>query len=494
MNERRHSLIYCLFLCLITGGLALYELSYSLQQEEEKASERVASKSLLVGEWIKGAFFASDFVLRDLIYSIPVSAIELPEKNPKQHARISKYINDKQAMFPHASGVGINDKDCIVTHTPSVIGFDASQREWCRIPKNNPNIQTYVSNMFMSNTGEMMVIQSRKFPGKEFSGLAGIGLNIKFFSTWLEKISVEEHGVIAISDMNLRLLGRKPETTAALGDVVDDAIVKAFIESDESYISIRQTSPLDGVPRLYGVRRVSDLPFIVIVGEADSDWQAAWYQHASIIIAVVAILWMLALFTLRIYLSRLDHLAELQVVRDMLEVQSITDALTGLKNRRYFNEMLDVEFRRARRIQAPISIIMIDIDFFKAFNDLYGHQAGDECLKSVAKALQQELKRPQDLIARYGGEEFVCVLPGTRHADAIDVAKRIKDGITNLKIRHEGSSLESYVTVSLGVATETCQEGIKPENIVKLADDRLYWAKNNGRNKIGSEENKMGNE
>lgn len=487
MNERRSSLIYCLAFCLITGGMAFYELRYSLLQEEEKTTERVASKSLLIAEWIKGAFVASDYVLRDLVYSIPVAAIELPSKNPEQHARISQYILNKQKTIPYANGTGLNNEDCIVTHTPSTIGFDASHREWCRIPKNNPDIQTYVSNMFKSNNGEMMVIQTRKFPGEEFSGLAGVGINLDFFSGWLDKISVKEHGVIAIVDQNLSLLGRKPESTADLGTEIDDVVVKSFISSNQDYTTIRKTTPLDGEARLYGIRQIPDLPFAIIVGEGDRDWQAAWYQHAAIIITIIIILWLLAWFTLRIYWSRLDHLIELKEVRDKLEVQSITDALTGLKNRRYFNEMLDIEFRRGCRTLAPISIIMIDIDFFKAFNDLYGHQAGDECLQLLAKALMQQVKRPQDVVARYGGEEFVCVLPNTSHENAIEIAQRIKNKIIELNIIHEGSSIANHVTASLGVATGICEGGNQPENIVKLADDRLYWAKNNGRNTIGTE-------
>lgn len=489
MNERRTSLIYCLTFSLIIGGMAFYELSYSLLQEEEKTTARVTSKSLLIAEWIKGAFVASDYVLRDLVYSIPVAAIELPEKNPEQHARISQYILDKQKTILNANGTGINNKDCIVTHTPSSIGFDASHREWCRTPKNNPSIQTYVSNMFKSNNGEMMVIQTRKFPGEEFSGLAGIGLNLEFFSGWLKKISVKEHGVIAIIDQNLSLLARKPVSTAALATKIDDTVIKSFINSNQDYTTIRKASLLDGEARLYGIRQIPDLPFVIIVGEGDRDWQAAWYQHAAIIIAIIFILWMLALFTLRIYWSRLDHLIELQEVRDKLEVQSTTDELTGLKNRRYFNQVLDAEFRRGRRTHAPISIIMIDIDFFKMFNDLYGHQAGDECLQLLAKALMQQVKRSQDVVARYGGEEFVCVLPNTSHENAIEIAQRIKNKIIELNITHEGSSIANHVTASLGVATGICEKGKQPEHIAKLADDRLYWAKNNGRNTIGTENN-----
>jgi|GEM_PF-1531289 len=487
MIKRKKSLAYCILFCLLIGGMTFYELRYSLSREEAKAGERVAGTSLLVGEWIKGAFVASDYILRDIVDTVPVSELQFPATDPDEHARISKYIDDKRRTFPHANGVGLNDKNCIMTHTPSIVGFDASNREWCSVPKNNPEIQTYVSNMFTSNTGELMVIQTRKFPGDEFSGLAGIGVNLEFFSTWLEKVSIRTRGVIAITDLNAKLLARKPAKPEALCKKVNNPLIKAFIASGEHYKTFRAVSPLDREPRLYGLRKIEGLPFIIVVGEADRDWQAAWRQRVWLTAGALVILWSLAFYTLRIYWERLKNFAELKKVRDELEDLSLTDGLTGLANRRRFDNVLDAECRRMRRIKAPISVIMVDVDFFKAYNDAYGHLAGDECLKLVAGVLKSKLKRPQDLAARYGGEEFCCILPETEHAGAVAVAMSIKDGIAGLGIRHEGSEIEDYVTVSSGVATLLCDEDINPETIVNLADERLYWAKKNGRNQVGSE-------
>lgn len=488
MIKRKKSLIYCILFCLLIGGMTFYELRYSLSREEAKAEERVAGTSLLVGEWIKGAFVASDYILRDIVYTVPVSELQFPATNPEEHARISKYIDDKRKTFPHANGVGLNDKNCIMTHTPSIVGFDASNREWCSVPENNPEIQTYVSNMFTSNTGELMVIQSRKFPGDEFSGLAGIGVNLKFFSTWLEKVSIKTRGVIALTDQNVKLLARKPAKPEALGKKVNEPVITAFIASGENYKTFRDISPLDKEPRLYGVRKIEGLPFVVVVGEADRDWQAAWRQRVWLTAGALVILWSLAFYTLHIYWERLKNLAELKKVSDELEDLSLTDALTGLANRRCFNDVLDAECQRMRRIKAPISVIMVDVDFFKAFNDTYGHLAGDECLKLVAGVLKSKLRRPQDLATRYGGEEFCCILPETEHAGAVAIAMSIKDGIAGLGIRHEGSAIENYVTVSSGVATFICDGDINSETIVNLADERLYRAKKNGRNQVGSEE------
>lgn len=487
MNKRKKSLVFCLLFCSLIGVMALYEVRYFFAQEIAKAEVRVESTSILVGEWLKGAFVASDYILRDIVYTVPVSALEFPVTNVDEHARISKYIEDKRNTFPHANGVGLNDENCIMTHTPSIVGFDASNREWCRVPRDNPDIQTYVSNMFTSNTGELMVIHGRKFPGDDFTGLAGIGVNLKFFSTWLEKVTIKTHGVLVITDLYGQLLARKPTQVDALGKSVGNPILNAFIESDDNYKSLRTNSLFDQEPRIYGMRKVEGFPFVVVVGEADRDWLADWKQRAGLTIGALVILWSLAFYTLYIYWERLKNLAELQLVRDELEDLSLTDALTGLANRRSLNHVLEAECHRLRRKKSSLSVIMIDVDFFKTFNDTYGHVAGDKCLKLVAEVIQRTLKRPQDLAARYGGEEFCCILPETEHTGAVAIAMKIKDGIAGLAIRHEDAVSEDILTVSVGVATCMCDDNIHSERILNLADERLYQAKKNGRNQVVAE-------
>jgi len=254
------------------------------------------------------------------------------------------------------------------------------------------------------------------------------------------------------------------------------------------YKTFHNASPLDGKSRLYGVRKIDGLPFVIVIGEADQDWKANWLQRLGVTVAAVVILWGLAFVTLRYYWDRLDNLVELKKAHDSLEELSLTDALTGLANRRHFDEVLYAEFRRMSRSNAPISVVMIDIDYFKAFNDTYGHLKGDECLRGVGGMIKKTLKRSQDLAARYGGEEFVCILPETSNDAAVAIATSIKDNIVDLAYRHEGSKVADYVTVSLGVATVGYKKDFLPEYVVKMADKNLYWAKNNGRNCVGHAE------
>jgi len=169
---------------------------------------------------------------------------------------------------------------------------------------------------------------------------------------------------------------------------------------------------------------------------------------------------------------------------DAMRELTLTDALTGVANRRSFNDAIQNEWRRCARSGMPLSVVMIDIDHFKRYNDAYGHQAGDACLKQVASTMLQCAGRPPDLLARYGGEEFVILLPQVDVPGAQTVAQRILESVRALAIPHRMSSVSDAVTVSLGVATLMPDEGGSPEGLVRCADDALYQAKKNGRNRF----------
>ncbi|TVQ77934.1 MAG: GGDEF domain-containing protein [Bradymonadales bacterium] len=176
----------------------------------------------------------------------------------------------------------------------------------------------------------------------------------------------------------------------------------------------------------------------------------------------------------------------LREMNQQLEALSNVDPLTNLSNRRHFDDVLQVEWKRAMRHGAALSILMIDIDHFKRFNDDYGHLAGDDCLQQVAGALRQQLRRPADLLARYGGEEFIVLLPQTEEAGARVVAESLRKLVESLKIESGGEALKRSVTVSIGVASWTPQKGDRPELLVQAADDALYRAKEGGRNRVES--------
>ncbi len=167
-----------------------------------------------------------------------------------------------------------------------------------------------------------------------------------------------------------------------------------------------------------------------------------------------------------------------------LQKLSSQDGLTGIANRRSFDEMLNKEWQRAVRHGTTLSLIMLDIDFFKLYNDHYGHQGGDDCLKNVADALENALHRETDFLARYGGEEFSAILPDTNQEGALKIAEGMRVAVQEKKLLHAKSKIGEYVSVSLGVGTCTPTQNTTPESLIVTADQALYKAKEEGRNRV----------
>jgi len=180
---------------------------------------------------------------------------------------------------------------------------------------------------------------------------------------------------------------------------------------------------------------------------------------------------------------------ELMVVNKELQKLSFMDGLTEIANRRYFDEILEKEWQRVKRNKTSLALIMIDVDFFKAYNDTYGHVAGDECLKMIAGILKASTKRATDLVARYGGEEFIVVLPDTDVAGAAMVGETVRVNVEKLGIIHRNSPISDRVTISVGIAVVGAAWNIVPMDIIAAADKALYQAKQGGRNKIVMMEN-----
>jgi diguanylate cyclase (GGDEF)-like protein len=191
-------------------------------------------------------------------------------------------------------------------------------------------------------------------------------------------------------------------------------------------------------------------------------------------------------FQVPIVKARVRTHLDLKRKYDLLEKLACIDGLTEIANRRRLENALKDEWRRCKRGGKPLSLVMLDIDFFKPFNDNYGHSAGDDCLRRVALAIRECLKRAGDLAARYGGEEFSCLLPNTELVSAEIVAELIRETVNQLQIIHAFSSVSDHITVSLGVATTIPSSKQVPADLVRSADNRLYKAKNNGRNQVVS--------
>jgi diguanylate cyclase (GGDEF)-like protein len=174
----------------------------------------------------------------------------------------------------------------------------------------------------------------------------------------------------------------------------------------------------------------------------------------------------------------------LEKAKTELELISSLDVLTGLANRRNFDNFLDTEWQMGAQYRTPLSLLFIDVDDFKSYNDHYGHQAGDVCLQKIAEVLKKSIHRSRDLCARYGGEEFVVLLPNTDEKNALQIAEKLRKNIELENIPHQYSRVVPCVTASIGVATMMPQKNLTPQRLVELADRVLYRAKDLGRNQV----------
>ncbi|MCB1985589.1 MAG: diguanylate cyclase [Burkholderiales bacterium] len=207
------------------------------------------------------------------------------------------------------------------------------------------------------------------------------------------------------------------------------------------------------------------------------------------------VLWIIGIFSLTyfFYQARLHTQEQKRTQKELLQLNrelanlSFKDALTDIANRRSFDNALNREWKQARRNQTSLSLLMIDVDFFKIYNDCFGHQQGDDCLRSIAQTLAEVVKRPKDIVARYGGEEFVLLLPETELQDAIQLAEECRKRVLALNIPFELSEISNAVTISLGVCTTIPKRGDEPVLLLKAADRALYNAKKMGRNRVESD-------
>jgi len=187
---------------------------------------------------------------------------------------------------------------------------------------------------------------------------------------------------------------------------------------------------------------------------------------------------------LAIAIQQAELYQQLQLANIELQCLASSDGLTKVACRRYFDEYLSKEWQRSIREGTPLSLILCDIDFFKTYNDTYGHLAGDDCLQQVAKAISHAVKRPADLVARYGGEEFAVILPNTDAKGAVRVAELIRLQVSSLQIIHASYPLKHYVTLSLGVASMVGKHELPPSALISDADKALYQAKESGRDRV----------
>lgn len=359
---------------------------------------------------------------------------------------------------------------------------NVADRDYFRSHETNPSLGLYVSQPYASRThgGVLSVALTRRIAADDhsFAGVAVIALRLDRLGAQVSDVDFEDLKSISVVEEKGTVLACHPCAGVRPGTLVK----LPGNATRDSNLTTALSYPAGARAMDYRSVRVPGVSMYVVVTPSTQtltrDWERDVVLHGTIAATCAATLiagsWLLVA-AIRTRASKAARLVNL----------SVTDGLTGLSNRRALDAKLASEWRRARRSGSPLSILFVDIDHFKHFNDEYGHSIGDDVLRAVAKNIGAHTRRDADMAARYGGEEFAVVLPDTDAAGAAAMAEQVRRDVERLRIAHEGSAM-GLVTVSVGAATGVAGECDGAQAILKAADEQLYVAKQRGRNRTST--------
>jgi diguanylate cyclase (GGDEF)-like protein len=412
----------------------------------------------------------------DLSLRAVASSMVLPELNEVSKPIRHLILFDRAATAKHFGAIQVFDAEGRLTIDASTLDPPPDNRadeEYFQVHRDHADAGLFISRP-MLHRGAFAIVLSRRITGPDgsFLGVVAGSIRFSYFQELFGRLNLDPGDTITVLRRDRTIIMRTPFAPNIIGKNLSDRHDwnAAKLEDGGSYSGV---GPVDPIPRLF-VRRGGTTPLVVIVGKPLDGILGLWRNEA---IRIGAIMTALIVFVLAvtIFLAReIRHRAEAE---DKLEELATTDALTGLKNRRKFDATIDAEWRRAMRHKTAISLLMIDADHFKTYNDTFGHQAGDQVLVGIAICISDSARRAGDCAARYGGEEFAVLLPGQSTAEAVGIAETIR-----LKVQG-WSDEQALSTVSIGIASVTPSAAMDWPRFVHAADKALYAAKASGRNR-----------
>lgn len=446
--------------------------------------------------YTEGAFKQSEVVLLGL-----TERIEKDGTGPQQLERLRVLVAQEMDALSQLNSVALYDAQgnwIFSTNKLASPDSNHADRAFFKHHRDNPDRGIFIGPAILSrSTGAWVISVSRRIdhPDGSFAGVISATLSIEHFLKLYRSIQVGQFGAISLTSSEGRLLVRYPFQEQDIGRDLSPAPIFSEYLRKMSSGTVDFASKVDGIHRIYAFIRSDQYPLVTTVAVGQDEAMQAWWSQTKQSIAVVMVLLGLLVALGRRLIADISHRirAEIELrttqttligLNQTLEILASEDKLTGLANRRHFDQFLDIEFKRAKLLRSPLSLILIDVDFFKRYNDHYGHLAGDECLRIISQSIKQCVRRPSDMAARYGGEEIAVVMPNTDESGARSVAEAILLGIAHAQLEHLSSPFGT-VTVSLGLATFTAYDSEHDEKaLIDQADRALYLAKSQGRNRL----------
>ncbi|MCL6692872.1 diguanylate cyclase [Pseudomonas sp. R3.Fl] len=495
-RDTRVASLLLFMICVSLALLTAWQTWSSRERTLRDVNTDMLNLTQALDSYAEGVVRQCEVLLLDL-----TDRVESDGLGPAQLARLQGLLERQQKVLSQVVGISLFDAHgrwLLVSHGSIPPGANSADRAFFIHHRDNPSRDIFIGPPIRSRSSGLWVITvSRRLdhPDGSFAGVVATTLGIENFLSLFGRLDIGQHGAMSLTQGNGQLLVRYPFREADLGrDLSGSPLFTDYLRHADSG-SASSTSRFDGVERIYVFRRNDHYPLVTTVAlskaEALQDWRKQAQLNAGIVLVLLAVLGLTGqrlLIDIRQRTRTSRQLAaareELLRANDQLRVLAAQDALTGLANRRSFDETLATEARRCAREGAPLSLLLVDIDHFKRYNDSYGHQAGDDCLQVVAGLLAACVRRPGDLVARYGGEELAVILPSTDSAGAEAVARAFLQRLAGERLAHRESPF-GVVTASVGLATAPATvAGGQEWQLVNAADRALYRAKAGGRNRL----------
>ncbi|WP_426198932.1 sensor domain-containing diguanylate cyclase [Pseudomonas sp. DC3200b2] len=471
-------------------GLDIWQSWTSRNQALTAAQNNVSNLARSVAEHASHTFEEADTLLVGMVERVQVDGLGTSEKRLRLHRLMKRLTGSVEQLH----GLFIYDREgnWLVSSTDAIPpNANNADRDYFIYHRTHADSGSHLGPVIRSrSTGDLIITLSRRIDDSEgrFAGVALATLKVDYFRRFYNAYTLDPNGVINLVMADGTILVRRPFDEKLIGTSIAKGVVFSQLLPKASAGTQMLPSVIDGVERLYAYRALSRYPVVVMAAESKdfllSQWRSNLLRMAAVILLLLCATGLFGALLIRQIRQTTQTEAELRNAHAALELMAMQDSLTGLANRRQLDQALPQEIGRARRAGRPLGIIMLDIDHFKAFNDIHGHPAGDACIRDVGQAVLGCVGRSGDLVVRYGGEELLVLLPECELSGAIRVAERIVEAVQGLNIAHSGSP---YGRVTLSAGAHAWLEQTlppRPQALVEAADAALYRAKALGRNQV----------
>ena len=482
MVTRRPNIVIAISLALAGAilAIAIWVLAQMREDALRRAQDSAQNVSLLIERDV-----ARNLELYDLSLRAVIAGLQQPGLMALPPALRQMVLFDGAASAKDMGSMLVLDESgnaILDSQSVPPRHINSTDRSYFFVHRNSPNVGLYVSPPFESRLAHdgLRIALSRRIshPDGSFAGVVVGTLRIEYFQRLFAGMNLGNSGSMALMLSDGTMLMRRPYDPKIIGiNLTGTPNYTRFTKQDSG--EFFGTAAIDGVERWYAFRHIDGFPLLLDVAISTRDIYAGWRRRAWIIGSLIGALDVTIIALAILFSQQLRRRLE---VEETLRALARTDGLTGLNNRRTFEEQAERAWLQMQRTGRPLSILLIDVDNFKGFNDLYGHSAGDDALVAVARCIDSNARRPGDVAARYGGEEFSVLLPDTDNLGAAQIAEQIRAAVQALELRHVASA-HHVLTISVGIASTASHHFATYRALVNASDTALYEAKDAGRNR-----------